>query len=357
MSGYAAGLEEVAVRWFAWSLLSVALIAGCDVRPSADAPPGTKDSDADTDADSDTDTDTDADADSDADSDADTDADSDADADSDTDSDTDADSDTDLPPLLDRFDPASLTLEVNESTSVTLYLDGPARSGGEVVDLSSDLGLVTVPSTVTVPAGATQVDFDVDAGGTPGADTVTADLAGDLLDLDVEVQAPPGTGLLFSQYLEGSYGTNKYLEIQNIGATQLNLSACTVNIYANGSYTSTGAIPLSGTLAAGAVHLVCNGSLAIGGSCDTTSISLSFNGDDAVDLECGGVVQDIIGQIGYRPTDEWGVAPLSTKDNSLTRSCAVSIGDRDGADAFDPADEWTSNAVDDASDLGVPNCP
>ncbi len=284
------------------------------------------------------------------------DTDTDTDTDADADADTDTDTDTDLPPTLDGFDPAVLVLEPNGSATVTLLLDGPARPGGEDVALAVDLGWVSVPAAATVPAGDDEVDIHVTAGPAPGLDTVTATLDGSSVDLDVDVEAV-GEGLIFSQYLEGSTGTNKYVEITNIDPSDIDLSLCSLELYANGSFTSS-SILLHGVLSSGSVALVCNGTLTIGGACDLTDSSLSFNGDDALELVCGGVTHDVIGQIGYRPVDEWGVAPLSTKDNSLARSCDVTVGDRDGSDAFDPADGWEALAQNDASDLGFPNsCP
>jgi len=48
----------------------------------------------------------------------------------------------------------------------------------------------------------------------------------------------------------------------------------------------------------------------------------------------------------------WFMFPLL-----LRRDCLVTTGDADGADVFDPAVEWISGAVDDASDLGNDSCP
>jgi hypothetical protein len=255
------------------------------------------------------------------------------------------------------FEPATLGVSTNGTAQASVVLDLPASSGGESVVLIDLNGLVSVPAGVLVQAGDLTATFDVEGGPVAGSDTVRAVLNGNA-DLPVEVSAGlSGTGLIFSQYLEGSTGTNKYVEITNIGTSDVDLSLCDVNVYSNGG-TSPNRIGLSGTLGSGEVHLVCNGSFAIGGTCGTTSGSLSFNGDDAVELVCDGTVYDVIGQIGFDPGSEWGTAPLTTKDSSLKRSCSVSAGDADGSDAFDPADEWELLAVDDASDMGLPNtCP
>ncbi|MBU1410648.1 hypothetical protein KKC22_03930, partial [Myxococcota bacterium] len=76
-----------------------------------------------------------------------------------------------------------------------------------------------------------------------------------------------------------------------------------------------------------------------------------FNGDDAVDLVCGGVTLDVIGQIGVDPGSEWGTGLTSTSDNTLQKKCEV-FTDSDGSDVFDPASQWDGFATDTVSDLG-----
>jgi len=257
--------------------------------------------------------------------------------------------------LVDSFEPASVDVSTNGTVSASVVLTVPAESGGTTVDLSVDNGLVSVPATVTVPGGQLSEAFDIDAGGTAGDAVVTADLGASSADLDVAINDGwSGTGLVFSQYLEPTTGNNKYVEITNIDSADIDLSACNVRKYTNGS-TSPSTIALSGTLSPGGVHLVCHSSATFttGAPCDTSSGSLDFNGDDALDLECGGVVYDVIGEIGVDPGSEWGTSP-STKDHSLIRNC-VSAGDSDGSDAFDPADEWTALATDESGDLGLLN--
>lgn len=94
-------------------------------------------------------------------------------------------------------------------------------------------------------------------------------------------------------------------------------------------------------------------------ACDlrTTSSVMSFNGDDAVALLCRGSFLDVIGQIGFRPSTEWGTCLTSTADNTLRRLCTVTASDPDGSDAFDPALEWEGLPVDTFSGLGARGCP
>ena len=78
-----------------------------------------------------------------------------------------------------------------------------------------------------------------------------------------------------------------------------------------------------------------------------------FNGDDAVVLRKGTTVIDVIGQIGVDPGTEWGSGLTSTADNTLRRKAAVEAGDANGADAFDPADQWDGFAIDTFDGLGA----
>jgi hypothetical protein len=255
------------------------------------------------------------------------------------------------------FEPTTLTVPTNSTADATVVLSLPAPTGGSTVTLSGT-GPLTVPGSVVVPEGQMSETFTVTGGATDGSGTVTATLGLSSADLDVDVTAGwSGTGILFSQYLEPTTGNNKYVEITNLESGDFDLTGCNVNKYTNGG-TSPTSIALSGTLASGEVYLVCHSSASFttGGACDVLSGSLDFNGDDALELECGGTTYDVIGQIGVDPGSYWGTSP-TTQDVSLMRTC-VSSGDADGSDVFDPADEWVELATDDASNLGLPNtCP
>src|SRR6266508_4746914 len=89
---------------------------------------------------------------------------------------------------------------------------------------------------------------------------------------------------------------------------------------------------------------------------DQTSAASFFNGDDAIVLRKGGAtgpVLDVIGQVGFDPGSEWGSDLTSTADNTLRRMPAVTAGDTNPADPFDPAAEWTGFPVDTFDGLGT----
>jgi len=160
--------------------------------------------------------------------------------------------------------------------------------------------------------------------------------------------------LLFSEYVEGS-SRYKALEVRAVETTPLD--GCELGIYSNGS-TEGKSTRLEGELRAGETYVLCTTDLAdvLGATCGVVVKSLSFNGNDAVTLECDGAVVDAIGQIGFDPKTAWTTGEVSTINQTLRRRCSVAHGDTVPGDAFDPSVEWTSHPLDDFSDLGSPAC-
>jgi predicted extracellular nuclease len=162
--------------------------------------------------------------------------------------------------------------------------------------------------------------------------------------------------LFFSEYIEGS-SNNKALEIFNGTGAAIDLaaSAYSVQMFFNGSTTAGLTISLTGTVADGDVFVLAQSSAnaAILAQADQTNGAGWFNGDDAVVLRKGGVVIDVIGQIGVDPGTEWGSGLTSTADNTLRRKAAIVAGDTNGSDAFDPSVEWDGFAVDTVAGLGA----
>ncbi|MDX2034077.1 MAG: ExeM/NucH family extracellular endonuclease [Blastocatellia bacterium] len=172
------------------------------------------------------------------------------------------------------------------------------------------------------------------------------------------------TELFFSEYIEGS-SNNKALEIYNGTGAAVNLATGSyqIEMYFNGSMTAGLTIPLTGTVAAGDVYVVAQGSAnaTIQAQADQTNSSGWFNGDDAVVLRkggAGGTIVDVIGQIGTDPGSEWGTGVLSTADNTIRRLASVCQGDAVGSNAFDPSTEWEGFANDTFGGLGshTANC-
>lgn len=168
---------------------------------------------------------------------------------------------------------------------------------------------------------------------------------------------PPPTALFFSEYVEGS-SVNKALEIYNHGATTADLTLCEIHLSVNGGTTDR-YFPLAGeTIASDDVLVVCDdgADAAILANCDVELNGNLWNGDDAIELTCGGVVLDVIGQVGFDPGSAWSSGGVSTENQTLRRKCSVTAGDPDGSDAFDPSVEWDSFAQDTFDGLGE-HCP
>ncbi len=173
------------------------------------------------------------------------------------------------------------------------------------------------------------------------------------VDFVGEGPVAPAKPLLFSEYVEGS-STYKGLEITALADTSM--EGCRVATYFNGGTTPT-AVALAGTLLAGESHVLCSSALSTAiAVCDQTA-GLTFNGDDAIVLECDGSAVDAIGQIGFDPGTAWGIGDLSLVDHTLRRSCTVTAGDANATDAFDPTGEWSGHPLDAFEDLGARVCP
>ncbi len=158
-----------------------------------------------------------------------------------------------------------------------------------------------------------------------------------------------GSDLFISEYIEGS-SYNKYLELYNPTENTLDLSEYSLVQYNNGSTTPTYTLVLSGTLAPGATFVIANNSQTIfTGTIDllSTSSLMGFNGDDVLTLLHNDVVIDSFGMIG-NPKDAVYAANVT-----LVRMSSVTSGDTDPYDAFNVADEWTSSATDDVTNLGT----
>ena len=84
----------------------------------------------------------------------------------------------------------------------------------------------------------------------------------------------------------------------------------------------------------------------------TNNSVINFNGDDTVVLRNGGIVIDVIGQIGNDPGPEWSGGGIGTQNETLRRKSSITEGDTDGADAFDPSIEWDGFAQDTFDGLG-----
>ena len=182
-----------------------------------------------------------------------------------------------------------------------------------------------------------------------------------LIALEISAVAGPGSAaapndLFISEYVEGS-SNNKAIELFNGTGAPIDLraGAYTLKQYSNGSPSAGPTTSLSGTLAAGDVHVFAHSSsnAAILAQADQTSGSGLFNGNDAIVLSRGGTVLDVVGQVGFDPGAQWGTGLTSTADNTLRRQSDICVGDSDGTNAFDPGAEFDGFAEDTFVGLGA----
>jgi endonuclease I len=149
--------------------------------------------------------------------------------------------------------------------------------------------------------------------------------------------------LIITEYVEGS-SNNKYLELWNNTGANVALNNYRIDIYANGSSSSSTSISLTGTLNDQDVFVIANSSaVAWSGTPDLSTGSLNFNGNDAVVLvntSAKGNV-DVIGTIGS--------ASYFAQDETLKRN-----GDISGPSSTYNSADWTTYAVDNVDGLGNP---
>ncbi|MFN3600908.1 MAG: ExeM/NucH family extracellular endonuclease [Dietzia sp.] len=163
------------------------------------------------------------------------------------------------------------------------------------------------------------------------------------------VSAQAAHTLLITEYVEGT-SFNKAVEITNTGDTPVDLAGYAVEVYSNGSTSTSSNDRLAGMLAPGS-SFVYGSSRAVFPVDQGTGAGL-WNGDDAIVLRAtdGGVV-DSFGQVGFDPGTAWTSGDVSTLDRTLRRIVG-SAPDTDPSDVFDPASQWTSMPVDTFDGLG-----
>lgn len=161
--------------------------------------------------------------------------------------------------------------------------------------------------------------------------------------------------VFISEYIEGA-GNDKCIEIYNGTGAPLNLATggYEIQVFTNGSATVSGTIALTGVIAAGDVHVICNPAATMMAIADQTSGTLNFNGNDAVALANAGGILDVVGQIGVDPGTQWvGTTCTSgTQNGRLIRNPGLPCPANDGTTAFDPDTEWACDLTTDASNLG-----
>ncbi|HEY3449918.1 MAG TPA: amidohydrolase family protein [Myxococcales bacterium] len=257
--------------------------------------------------------------------------------------------------------PATGSVATNGKLAMTVAFDVPVA-----VDTTVTLTVAaggSAPATVLVATGASNAAFDFTGGAAEALGVTVVATAGALTSntATLDVKAAAAGTMIISEYVEGT-ANNKALELYNGTGSPVDLATCSVKLYANGgtTATSTWTGAAGTTLPAGATYVICNSASAapdLLSKCTVKHAVTSFNGDDSLELVCGGKLVDSIGQVGFDPGTEWTAGTVTTLDSSLRRKCTVAGGDTNSGDAFDPSAEWDGFPVDTFDGLGTRGCP
>jgi len=153
---------------------------------------------------------------------------------------------------------------------------------------------------------------------------------------DNDTTAP--TGILISQYTETDVSTTpKGIEVWNNTGADITfdstINKLEVKVGSNGGSPNSAVVVTNGTLLNGDV-------LVIGTSDMTPDVvqGFTFNGNDAIVLEFGGFVVDVVGTVGNNPGVAWTNAGVSTKDQNIQLKTGINTGDADGW--LDPSERF-----------------
>tara|TARA_E500000331_G_scaffold357573_1_gene419791 strand:+ start:6674 stop:7579 length:906 start_codon:yes stop_codon:yes gene_type:complete len=202
----------------------------------------------------------------------------------------------------------------------------------------------------------------------------------------INTNAQDCTELFISEYVEGP-GNNNAIEIFNPTNSSIDLSSYSINRYGNGVSTSPDSWPLSGSIASGQAIVIGNGqvdsvwvstywSLPVDpvflAACDYSCSGIYptpfyFNGDDAITIEKGANIIDILGKVGEDPGSAWtddasaGYTDANggtwwTKRQTLVRKPSVKKGVTMNPIVFNPTLEYDSLPDATYSGLGSHSC-
>ncbi|HPN32858.1 MAG TPA: lamin tail domain-containing protein, partial [bacterium] len=243
------------------------------------------------------------------------------------------------------------TTVINTNFSLTIT----ARDeGGDLYDYDDSITITAETGTAS-PAGSNNFtngeltqNFQLDTAN----DSITVTVAGGM-----------GTGgttsdLIISEYIEGSAGVEKYIEVYNGTGSDVNLADYRLRLYSNGSSSTTQDIQLSGTLTNGSCIVYTKSGTTYAGS-KTANNAVDFNGDDAVVLYKISTTSpvDIIGCIGEDPGTAWTSGSHTTLDKTLVRKTSVLSGVSTNPGSGFPTleSEWDMYDDGDVSHLGEHN--
>ena len=141
--------------------------------------------------------------------------------------------------------------------------------------------------------------------------------------------------VIISQYIETNSGSSpKGIEVFNISGSPIDFSLSPLEVYqgTNGSSCSTIVTINVGVLAVDGVWVIGTDDLLIFSNANGTNVSgtsaegFIFNGDDALQLYLGGILQDQFGICGSDPGTAWTGGGVSTVNNNIQIKDAICDG-------------------------------
>ncbi len=187
-------------------------------------------------------------------------------------------------PQLQSVSLASAQASSGASVQGTVTLSSPAPSGGVIVDLSANSTEVTVPSSVTIAAGATSATFTATMGSVTSSQTVTITATYETQSVETNITVNPLSGVdSYNGDYTGTYsGTLNGKTLSGSIVATANDGALTVTKPGSGTGTisATGQISFGVDVTSG---VSCNftGSLVLSGTSVTGSGTFSCPSDNA----------------------------------------------------------------------------
>ena len=154
--------------------------------------------------------------------------------------------------------------------------------------------------------------------------------------LSISAQA----ALIISQYVETDSGTTpKGIELWNTGTNTIDFSTTTLTILkgVNGGALSSDFTLSTGSLTAGEVMVVGKSEIddyltsTFGiGTIQFHTKSFTFNGNDALQIQLNGVIQDTLGTPETDPVTAWSGNGVSTQNQNIALNEGISTGNTAG---------------------------
>lgn len=169
--------------------------------------------------------------------------------------------------------------------------------------------------------------------------------------------ASTGFGQIISQYVETESGTTpKGIEVWNNTADTLDFSTNNLVILkgTNGGTPSADFTLNTGTLAPGAVIVIGTSDMETKSDDQGAAFHtepFTYNGDDALVVQYGGVTTDIFGQSGVDPGSAWSGGGVNTRNSNIQLLFGITTGDTDGFS--DPSTRFETISTSPSADIAT----